>query len=302
MNWISELSARIQREYPPMRLQQCVPLAEHTSFRIGGPAALMASPTTPEELAALCTAAAALRVRTVILGAGTNVLAPDEGLDALVILTKPGLSAIVMENGILRAGCGTTLAQAALYAQSHGYKGLEFAHGIPGTVGGGVLMNAGAYGGEMRDVVRQVRALLPDGTIGNFSGAALQFGYRQSVFQKNAAVILEVEFSLESDEPAAILERMQVLRAKRAASQPLEYPSAGSTFKRPQIGYAAALIDQAGLKGLQIGGAQVSEKHAGFVINRGGATAADVKQLMAEVQCRVFAKSGVQLEPEVLML
>lgn len=303
MDWIAELTASIKQRYPDAKLRTGVPLAGYTSFHIGGPAALMALPRTLGELAELRRLAAANRVPTIILGAGTNVLAPDDGVDALVICTRETLTEIrAVDETHLAAQCGAPLAKVAVMAQQMGLSGLEFAHGIPGTVGGGILMNAGAYGGEMRDVAVSTCVLCADGTVQTLEGEAQEFGYRSSVFQRMDAVILETVFALTPADPAQIRTKMQLLREKRAASQPLEYPSAGSTFKRPQTGFAAALIDQAGLKGFTVGGAQVSEKHAGFVINRGGATARDVLELMRQVEARVFAASGVRLEPEVQIL
>lgn len=303
MDWIEELTAEIRATWPAAELRRAEPLAGYTSFHIGGPAALIGLPRSTAELAGMRRLAAVRNIPTVLLGAGTNVLAPDEGMDAFVICTREGMGDVLaMADNRLLARCGASLAKVAMMAQSLGLAGLEFAHGIPGTVGGGIMMNAGAYGGELADVAARTRALTPEGEIRTFSGAEQKFGYRDSVFQGTELVILETEFILMPDDPAAIRARMQALREKRAASQPLEYPSAGSTFKRPKDGFAAALIDQAGLKGLAVGGAQVSEKHAGFVINRGGATAADVLTLMHQVQERVFAHSGIRLEPEVRIL
>ncbi len=303
MDWIAELTARIKTEYPDALLRPGAPLSGYTSFRIGGPAALLALPRSIEQLVGMRRLAAACQAPVLVLGAGTNVLAPDEGLDALVLCTREGLTEVeAVDETHLRAQCGAPLAKVAVMAQQMGLSGLEFAHGIPGTVGGGVLMNAGAYGGEIRDVAVCTRVLRADGAIETVEGADQGFGYRHSAFEQMDAVILETTFALKPADPAEILEKMQQLRKKRAASQPLEYPSAGSTFKRPETGFAAALIDQAGLKGLSVGGAQVSEKHAGFVINRGGATAADVLALMEQIAARVRAASGVHLEPEVRIL
>ena len=276
------------------------PLSAHTSFRIGGPAALMAFPKNEDELAALLRAASQCSVKPRILGAGTNVLAPDEGLDGLVICTKDCLLGLrALEGGRIEAMAGETLAHAAVFARGQSLTGLEFAHGIPGTVGGGVYMNAGAYGGEIAQVAEETTVLMADGTRRVLRGEAQAFGYRTSAFEKLDCVIVKTVFELHPGDPEQIHARMRELMEKRRTSQPLELPSAGSTFKRPQGAYAGALIERAGLKGKGVGGAQVSEKHAGFVVNTGGATASDVLQTIRMVQDRVFEDSGFRLEPEV---
>ena len=263
---------------PGIELREQEPLRAHTSFQIGGPAALMAFPKTPGELQRLLMAARECGVRLRVLGAGTNVLAPDAGLPELVICTRGCLLGLrLLDGGRLEAMAGETLSRAAVFAREHALTGLEFAHGIPGTVGGGVYMNAGAYGGELAQIAVETTVLLTDGTQRVLRGEAQAFGYRTSAFEKLDCELME----------------------KRRASQPLELPSAGSTFKRPQGAYAGALIERAGLKGKGVGGAQVSEKHAGFVVNTGGATASDVLQTIRMVQDRVFEDSGFRLEPEV---
>ena len=288
----------LTRAFPTMDLREAEPMAKHTSFRIGGPVC-MAFPGSAEELTELYRYCLALNLQPRLLGAGTNVLAPDAGLDQLVICTK-GLSKITdLGNGMLEAEAGVPLARLACTARDLSLTGLEFAHGIPGSVGGGVYMNAGAYGGEMCQVVTSAAALLSDGTLWEAEGDALDFSYRCSVFQKRNAVILKVRFQLLPGNSAEIASRMQELMEKRRNSQPLELPSAGSTFKRPANGYAAALIEEADLKGKGIGNAAVSRKHAGFVVNMGEATAADVLATMEMVKQEVLKKSGVLLEPEV---
>lgn len=283
-----------------IELREWEPLAAHTSFRIGGPAQLMAFPKTADEVQTLLRLSqeAAMPVR--LLGAGTNVLAPDAGLDALVICLKDAL------RGLRRCGetglsvmAGETLANAAVFARKSGLTGLEFAHGIPGTLGGGVFMNAGAYGGELRQVVRSVTFLHMDGQLETFAEADCAFGYRTSVFERLPGVIVSAELALAQGDPAEIGTRMQALMERRRASQPLDLPSAGSTFKRPAGHFAGPLIEGAGLKGQGVGGAKVSEKHAGFVVNFDHATAADVLATIGLVQKRVFETSGVHLEPEV---
>ena len=288
----------LTQHFPSLELHRAEPMANHTSFRIGGPAP-MAFPSSAGELTKLYRYCLEQKVRPLILGAGTNILAPDEGLETLVICTK-GLSKITdLGNGMIEAEAGVPMAKLACVARDLGLTGLEFSHGIPGTVGGGVYMNAGAYGGEMCQVAVSTTALLPDGTLWDAAGEQQEFSYRNSAFQKKNAVILKTRFCLQRGEPAQIAARMRELMEKRKNSQPLELPSAGSTFKRPETGYAAALIDEAGLKGDGVGRAAVSEKHAGFVVNLGGATAADVQATIAMIQKVVWEHSGVQLEPEV---
>ena len=276
-------------------------MAKHTSFRTGGPARRMAFPRSGEQLVLLLSLAEDCGARPFVMGSGTNLLAPDQGLDRLVIITS-GLSRLEMgaESGTLLAESGVSLARLADFACKQSLTGLEFAHGIPGTVGGGVCMNAGAYGGEMKQVVSSVSALFPEEGVRVLTGEALAFGYRRSFLTEHPeAVVLSAVFRLFPGNPESIRETQRSLMARRKASQPLEWPSAGSTFKRPEGHFAGTLIDQCGLKGLRVGGAQVSEKHAGFVINRGGAASADVRELIRQVQARVFEKTGVRLEPEV---
>lgn len=284
--------------FPEMRILPAEPLAKHTSFQIGGPAP-MAFPDSPEVLKDLLGFCRAQNCSPLLLGAGTNVLAPDEGLDRLVICTKAMSQLKDLGDGRIEAQCGVPLARLASFARDLGLTGLEFAHGIPGSVGGGIYMNAGAYGGELCQAAEETLALLPDGTLWEARGQEQGFAYRTSAFQQRHAVILRTRFRLAPGNPAEITARMQELAAKRRASQPLEKPSAGSTFKRPVGGYAAELIDQAGLKGRGVGRAAVSEKHAGFVVNLGGATAADVLATMELVEQTVYAHSGIRLEPEV---
>ena len=275
-------------------------LAAHTSFRIGGPARWMAFPKSVDEVRTLLRLAREAEAPVRLLGAGTNVLAPDEGVDALVICLKDALLGMTLLDGNrLEIMAGQTLAQAAVFARRNGLTGMEFAHGIPGTLGGGVYMNAGAYGGEMRQVVRQVTFLHADGCLETFENEACAFGYRTSVFEHVPGVIVSAELELQPGAPEEIEARMRELMEKRRASQPLELPSAGSTFKRPEGHFAGALIQEAGLKGQGVGGAKVSEKHAGFVVNFDHATAADVRGTIALVQKKVLETSGVRLEPEV---
>ena len=302
MPWYEEFDQKVQEYLPDLAVSQEEPMREHCSFRVGGPARRMAFPGTGEQLVILLRLAEDCGARPLVLGKGSNILPPDGGMDRLVIETSRLAALEAGEDGVILAEAGVPLARLAEFAAQRGLAGLEFAHGIPGTVGGALCMNAGAYGGEMKDVVEEVTLLLPDG-VKRFSGAEMAFGYRHSFLSDHPeAVAIRAKFRLIPGDESAIRERMRELMGKRRASQPLEYPSAGSTFKRPEGYFAGTLIDQCGLKGLTVGGAQVSEKHAGFVINRGGATAADILALIQEVQRRVLAEKGVMLQPEVKLL
>ena len=276
------------------------PMADHTSFRIGGGAEVMAFPKSAGELSALLRLCDAIGEKPAILGAGTNVLAPDEGLKGIVICLKDCLDGMehVDENRI-RIMAGVTMTRAAIFAANLGLGGLEFAHGIPGSVGGGVYMNAGAYGGEIKDVCESVDIMDFDGNIHTLSAEEMEFSYRHSILEERDGIVLAAVFRLERKPVEEIKAKMKELMGKRSASQPLDLPSAGSAFKRPVGGYAAALIDQAGLKGYSVGGAAISTKHAGFAVNLGGATAQDVKNLLQQVSDIVYEKSGIRLEPEV---
>ena len=276
------------------------PMAKHTSFRIGGEAEVMAFPKNREELAFILKQSALLDVKPAILGAGTNVLAPDGGISGIVICLKDCLDGMEqLDETHIRVMAGVTMTRAAVYAANLGLSGLEFAHGIPGTVGGGVYMNAGAYGGEICQVAESVEVMDFAGNIRTLSNEEMGFSYRHSVLEDVGGIVISVTFKLMPSDPSEIRGRMKELMGKRSASQPLDLPSAGSAFKRPVGGYAAALIDQAGLKGYQVGGAAISTKHAGFAVNLGGATAADVQNLLTQVSDVVFEKSGIRLEPEV---
>ena len=285
---------------PDLDLRLDEPLSKHTSFRIGGPAEVMAFPRSREELSTLLKTSALLDVKSVILGAGTNVLAPDEGMAGLVICLKDCLEGMEqLSDTSIRVMGGVTMTRAAVFAANLGLSGLEFAHGIPGTVGGGVYMNAGAYGGELCQVCTNVEIMDMTGELHTLSNEEMAFSYRHSILEDRFAIVVSADFTLQPKDPALIRERMKELMGKRSASQPLDKPSAGSAFKRPVGGYAAALIDEAGLKGYQVGGAAISSKHAGFAVNLGGATASDVKKLLAQVSDIVFEKFGIRLEPEV---
>lgn len=284
-------------------LKQGEPMCRHTTFQIGGPVAVMAFPNSPEQVGEILKIARRYEITPVILGAGSNILAPDEGLDTVVIELRTAMNRVEERSkGEFEAQAGAAMARLATFAMERGYTGLEFAHGIPGTVGGGVYMNAGAYGGEMCQVVTGVTAMDRAGNLLDIPADKLDLSYRHSRFMNEDLVILSVRVKLEKGDREEIRAKMSELMTRRRTSQPLELPSAGSTFKRPATGYAAAMIEAAGLKGLRVGDAQVSEKHAGFVVNRGRATCKDVLRLMEQVQDRVEQDTGVRLEPEVRIL
>ncbi len=303
MSWYEELDRWTADYLPEMTYEREAPLARYTSFRIGGPAKRMAFPKDGSQMVLLIAFARSCGARPLVIGNGTNLLFPDAGVDRLVVNTREYAEVSIDAQGRVVAESGASLARTAVFAQQRGLTGLEFAHGIPGSVGGAVCMNAGAYGGEMRQVVESASVLFPDEGVKRLRREELSFSYRHSLLaDRPDAVVLSAVFALSAGEPEEIRSKMDELMTRRKASQPLEYPSAGSTFKRPEGYFAAALIDECGLKGLTVGGAQVSEKHAGFVINRGGATCADVTALMAEIQRRVWKEKGVRLEPEVKVI
>jgi len=296
----TEFQDKIVTLLPGIQLLINEPLSKHTSFRIGGPASVMAMPKSPEELKEILKVSALLDCKIAILGAGTNVLASDDGYDGLVICLKDCFAGMEqLDETHIRVSAGVTMTRAALFAAGLGLSGLEFAHGIPGSVGGGVYMNAGAYGGELCQVVQSVDVMDRVGNIRTLSNEQMEFSYRHSILEESGDIVLSAVFGLTPAPEAQIREKMQDLMQRRKTSQPLEYPSAGSAFKRPKVGYAAALIDETGLKGYQIGDAAVSTKHAGFVVNLGNATANDVKQVLADVSQKVLDKTGILLEPEV---
>lgn len=303
MRVTDKLISDIRSALPGLELHENEPMSAHCSFRIGGPARLMACPASGGEAAALLRLLRESGAPVELMGKGTNLLVADEGLDAVVVRIGEAMSgAELLPGDRVRAGAGISLAKLAVFAAEAGLSGLEFAHGIPGSLGGAVFMNAGAYGGEMKDVLESAELALPDGTVSEVPAPELELTYRRSALEGSGRLVTAATVKLAPAEPETIRGRMRELMEKRRASQPLDQPSAGSTFKRPVGGYAAALIDQAGLKGFAIGGAQVSGKHAGFVINRGGAKFDDVVQLMEHIQKTVFEKSGVRLEPEVRIL
>lgn len=304
MDWYLKFDELAAAELPELKLLKEEPMSRHTTFRVGGPARRMAFPAGETELVRLLDIAGRCGARPLVMGNGSNLLATDEGLDRLVVNTS-AMTAIRVEEDpmVLTAEAGVPLARLAVFACERGLTGLEFAHGIPGTVGGAVCMNAGAYDGEMKQVVERVTVFFPEEGVRTLTGAEMDFSYRHSFLSDHPnAVVLSAVFHLTAGDETKIREKMRDLMARRKASQPLEYPSAGSTFKRPTGNFAGTLIDQCGLKGFTVGGAQVSEKHAGFVINRGGATFADVMDVIRGVQERVLAEKGVRLEPEVKII
>ena len=297
---LASFLAELRRRFPDIAVAENEPMARHCSFRIGGPCDAMVFPSSVEEAAAVRALLAAAGEQPLVIGNGTNLLVTDAPLHRVVLRMGERFSRIEQDGDTLTAQTGATLAQLAVAAAQKGLSGLEFAHGIPGTLGGAVGMNAGAYGGEMKDVLTLVTYLDAEGELR--TAAELGLGYRRSRFSDTADILLTAQVRLGEDEPDAIRARMRALLERRRASQPLELPSAGSTFKRPEGGYAVALIDQAGLKGCTVGGAQVSEKHAGFVVNRGGASFDDVLRLIEHIQQEVFRASGIALEPEVKII
>lgn len=275
------------------------PLSRHTTFQIGGPAAVFCRPETPAQLLRTLELCREHGVRSYLLGNGSNTLFSDAGFDGAVVCTVEMKRPVIVSGNVLRAAAGAPLGAVCRKAQQAGLAGLAFAFGIPGTVGGAVYMNAGAYGGELKQVLRRVTFLDRALRLDSQPVQELALGYRTSRFETEGGVILEAEFSLAPGDPAAIEAEMQELMARRREKQPLELPSAGSTFKRPQGAFAGALIEQAGLRGFAVGGAAVSTKHCGFVVNTGGATCADVVALTEEVARIVYEKTGYRLEREI---
>ena len=278
------------------------PMAKHTSFRIGGPADVLAQPGNEAELAELLKRAAHHAVPVTLVGNGSNLLVRDKGIRGLVIKLSNLFSSITVAGNVLTFGSGISLAMASKKAASLSLSGLEFAVGIPGTIGGAVYMNAGAYDGEMAKVVTSVQVMDRQGQSSQLKADELDFAYRHTALQNSGLIVTSVTVSLQPGEAESIKAKMDDFSQRRIAKQPLELPSAGSMFKRPVGYFAGTLIEQTGLKGYTVGGAQVSTKHAGFVVNVGGATAKDVLQLIRDVQAQVLAAQGVQLEPEVLVL
>lgn len=278
------------------------PMSSHTTFRIGGPADYFLLPSCSEDIKGILAICKEEGLPYFILGNGSNLLVNDAGYRGVIIQLYRNFNDVEIEGNVIRASAGALLSGIAAAAKNASLTGFEFAGGIPGTIGGAVMMNAGAYGGEMKDVIKEVTVLTKEGEIRTLSVEELAFGYRTSIVKTAGYIVLEVMIQLEKGDIRAIQERMRELTEQRTSKQPLEYPSAGSTFKRPEGYFAGKLIMDAGLRGYRVGGAQVSEKHCGFVINVGNATAADVVKLMSDVNEKVKAQFGVSLEPEVRFL
>lgn len=278
------------------------PMKQHTTFKIGGPADYFLVPESGEEAGEIIKICKQTDIPYFILGNGSNLLVGDGGYRGAVIRIYRNMSAVTTEGTIITAQAGALLSSVAAVAKNASLTGFEFAGGIPGTVGGAVVMNAGAYGGEMKDVLVEVTVMDADGNIFTIPAEKLELGYRTSIIKKAGYIVLEAKIRLEEGNQEAIRERMKELTIQRTTKQPLEFPSAGSTFKRPEGYFAGKLLMDSGLRGYQVGGARVSEKHCGFVINAGGATAKDVRTLMENVRDIVYKKYGVTLEPEVKFL
>ena len=293
--WIRKLGEQVE-------ILVAEPMKNHTTFRIGGPADALALPKTPEEVAEVVRFCHEHAQPYYVLGNGSNLLVSDEGYRGIVLQLYRNFNDIQVNGEMITAQSGAMLAAVARTAYQNGLTGLEFASGIPGTIGGAVVMNAGAYGGEMKHVLREVTVLTKEGEVLAIPAKALELGYRTSVIPKNGWIVLGAVLQLKKGDPEQILARMEELKEQRITKQPLDLPSAGSTFKRPEGYFAGKLIMDAGLRGFTVGGAQVSEKHCGFVVNRGDATAADVWELICEVKRRVKEMTGVELEPEVKLL
>ena len=304
-NWPSWMERHLKETLPDLRIERDAPMSRYTSFRIGGPAALLIFPRSSDELCKILAYSAVCGVAPVIVGKGTDLLVADEGLLQPVLRLTEMKSIRRISEDILEAQSGVSLASLAAAACKMNLSGLEFAHGIPGSLGGALYMNAGAYDGEMKQLVLQVQALHRCGKYWKtltLSNEECDFAYRHSLFSSGDYIILSAQLRLQPGEEKAIRSKMDELAARRKESQPLEYPSAGSVFKRPEGYFAGTLIQKAGLKGLRVGGAQVSEKHAGFIVNAGDASAEDVKALIRQIQDTVYKDTGVQLEPEICFL
>ena len=278
------------------------PLSRHTSFRIGGPADAFAAPADADELEQVLSLCGEEKISYTILGNGTNILADDDGYRGVIIQICKNFAAHEADENIVRAGAGMLLAALSSFCTQNSLTGMEFASGIPGTVGGAVFMNAGAYGGEIKDIIRFATVYEPGKGVYDLTKEELKLGYRSSIVKDTDMIVLQAEFELKEGDGAAIRARVEELKELRTSRQPLEFPSAGSTFKRPPGNFAGKLIQDAGLRGYSIGGAQVSEKHCGFVINTGSATSADVKALMDYIVKTVEDRFGVTLEREVRFL
>lgn len=292
----------LQKFVPSERIFINEPMKKHTTFQVGGEADCLITVESAEELKGLIKYLNVIEIPYLLLGNGSNLLVSDDGYRGVVIKTKGSFSGITVEGELITAQSGALMSQVAKAAYDNGLTGFEFAAGIPGTVGGGVVMNAGAYGGEMAHVVESVEAVDASGELLVMDNSAMEFGYRKSAIKNQPFVVTQVTFKLQRGDKEQIKARMDELAAARRDKQPLEFPSAGSTFKRPEGYFAGKLIMDSGFRGYTVGGAQVSEKHCGFVINRNSATAKDISDLMKDVADGVYEKFGIQLEPEVIRI
>ena len=301
---LDRIIIEIKQYLPQIDLLENEPMKNHCSFRSGGLVRVFALPPDEVSLVSLCTFLQQHGITPYLLGNGTNVVFPDEGAENLFVISTGAIQEIsFLSGGDICASAGLPLSRLAAFALEHSLTGLEFASGIPGSVGGGVLMNAGAYGGELKDVIVSVRYLdLADNTIHEIPASACDFGYRRSCFQKGSSIILGAVFRLSAGNREEIAARMKNLNQRRRDKQPLDLPSAGSAFRRPEGYFAAVLIEECGLKGTSIGGAQVSEKHAGFIVNTGNATTEDLRRLLNLVRDEVYKQKHILLQPEVILV
>lgn len=299
---MNDVYAALARTIPPQRLLKDAPMRDHTTMRVGGPADVLADAAGEDDVRAVLAACRACGAKLTVIGNGSNLLVRDGGIRGVVLRVGRHMADIRVQGEQIEAQAGATLSALAQAAARANLAGVAALSGIPGTLGGAAVMNAGAYGGEMSQVVQGVCALDGKGRDVRLDAQALDYGYRRSALMGAGLIVTRVRMRLTPGDGAALLEEMAQLARRRREKQPLDWPSAGSTFKRPAQGYAAQLIDEAGLRGLRVGGAQVSQKHTGFIVNAGGATARDVLELMARVQQAVFERSGVRLEPEVRIL
>lgn len=298
MTFYEKLKEKIEES----RILRDEPMKKHTTFRVGGNADYFVMPRSIEEIRQIILLCKTEGMPYYVLGNGSNLLVSDTGYRGVILQIYKEMSDIIIEENHVKVQAGALLSKVGNAVLEAGLTGFEFAAGIPGTVGGAVMMNAGAYGGEMKDIITKAKVLSKEDEVLVLDKEGLELGYRTSVVAKEGYIVLEAEFSLEAGEKDAIRSRMNELREQRTSKQPLEYPSAGSTFKRPEGYFAGKLIQDAGLRGFQVGGAQVSEKHCGFVINKENATASDILELMRQVTAIVKEKFGVELEPEVKRL
>ena len=300
--WFERFDTQCSRILPQLPVLREEPMRAHTTFRIGGNARRMARVRSEEELSALLTLVHDEGYPYLLLGNGSNLLVSDAGINALLIHTGEMQQIERVDENTLYAQAGVPLAKLAVFAMKHSLTGLEFAHGIPGTLGGAVCMNAGAYGGDMSTVVKKAASLTANLALVYRNVENMGLAYRKSIYEENGEIVTAVVFKLELGDKEKIAAEMETIMAKRIKSQPLDYPSAGSTFKRPEGYYAAALIDECGLKGLSVGGAEVSKKHAGFVINYNKATTDDILKLIQHIQKTVYKADGILLKTEVLFV